>query len=1282
MAFESSYRRSPPGGSPSGGGAVTTGGGGAPRSNRVELFRNINEVVSELRSIKEDIALLDSDPKKLLEQSIKSIESKFPQVFVFGNQSCGKSKLLNAMIQLDLFPSMSTQCTVRPTFFIREFCNCTKTTAKVEWKVTESGKVQTAVPRVFHLDVEGQISSLEQHILDLQSVALVLDILRASPHSSQSLSTSQDAQDTFKLSNWYDTAIHIVLQVPLSQSEGNSQFEFLQFVDLPGLQAVNPSVGTTLEYNELVIPQSTVKLIIESGGVDHQAWFTAPWFTFLTLQFLKKPSALGIHCLSSQTALPGSVRSVNIVNRLKAQNLLQSTTVEVWTMADFHGPKYSPPHAWVNHFRTRQHDLFQNIWTSSFFVGAFATKSISGRGYPLTYKCLSNGMGEVTKQELIDEGSQIVELFAEVDEEHGHGIWKRIGPFSLLHKCVAFIDDKFNERYVRTVAADCHVTIRHLQAFNKQQAEVYPISQHGDRDPEDLHLWVKRVVNSSLTWMCTGNQDIPEVGTLAEHNGINWRAKVAEFQQSNLRHCLSRDLRPEFLRNAGVHFCEQMDFVTGIFPNWTLSDGLIQSEIRTFRSDTGKTPLEHIWGSMRLKNQAGNRFQNAVSIESSAHNTVRKMLARLTKNNSDNELGIFCESKDVRDYICDEWWYSFQKSVDKLFDQICGSLVKNVSEHMISGELYFPTDRQFSEQPLFENESYKTLYGIFEKKLRETLKEEWKGALKAEYEKIARVSLPENSRQLTSNDEVLSRLCCTNLKITAGDTVSFRFEQVIEAITGILSSWEEVQPSSPGTRAPVSEVVTVSDNSEPGPRVDLPNFTALCNSKHHGTKSSGDILESFGAQIAAAPISGGSMVNSIRDHIQSLLDVTANSDSERSTWEPVPRFVELRERLSVPVQRLDAGSAVQGTRAVVPFIRIAVQDPKYHFMIPSDHYTDVSLRWCLKVSYEHWPFHKPPRMIFRSLHDFESLWSEMKNLGSIDGNSDSLPRNTAFLGSHRYHHLDFIRDSRGKLQTALNSICETVARMSSEACKQSLEKWLEFNNSQELYSDSEILKHKQAQFSESLLAFWKEAQSCSFQNARSALNELQQSVSTEAILCPFAEVVGQVEALKTRIGSRKTLSQVRDQDVFDHYAVMKTLQNWRQHDRSKYANFMKGMRSHLYNESQVNPTRRDFKLEAQCIASIELAQSFMQSTCFLLYSVSFTVLENHLGKSVVATILNVQNKMFDKFSDIQADIDSGNFRRVLDEHPTLAVPVVIEKTMRIATESIGKLRNIIATINP
>ncbi len=96
--------------------------------------------------------------------------------------------------------------------------------------------------------------------------------------------------------------------------------------------------------------------------------------------------------------------------------------------------------------------------------------------------------------------------------------------------------------------------------------------------------------------------------------------------------------------------------------------------------------------------------------------------------------------------------------------------------------------------------------------------------------------------------------------------------------------------------------------------------------------------------------------------------------------------------------------------------------------------------------------------------------------------------------------------------------------------------------------------------------------SCSFQNSRSALHELQQCVSTEAVLSPFAEAVGQAEALKTRIGSRKTLSQVRDQDVFDHYSVMKTLQNWRQHNRSAYANFMMEMRSTLYTTTERHQT--------------------------------------------------------------------------------------------------------------
>jgi hypothetical protein len=78
-----------------------------------------------------------------------------------------------------------------------------------------------------------------------------------------------------------------------------------------------------------------------------------------------------------------------------------------------------------------------------------------------------------------------------------------------------------------------------------------------------------------------------------------------------------------------------------------------------------------------------------------------------------------------------------------------------------------------------------------------------------------------------------------------------------------------------------------------------------------------------------------------------------------------------------------------------------------------------------------------------------------------------------------------------------------------------------------------------------------------------------------------------------------------------------------------------------------------------------------------LYSASFTVLENQLGTNVVPTILNVRDKVFRHLQEIQREIDAGNFRKVLDQYPGLACPVVIENTMRIAAESIENFRKII-----
>ncbi len=1237
--------------------------------NRVKLFREINEVMSELIRIRDESNASFGD----------IIAAKFPQVFVFGNQSCGKSKLLNAMIQLELFPTNSAQCTVRPTFFIREYCDRSQVTeATIEYKTmaTEDGipKVKPVPPQKFNLDEEGGIARLCKLILSLQSIRHVIDLLRVPV-----LENSSAGEETFKLSNWYDTAIHISVKVPISRCESSSPVEFLQFVDLPGLQVVEPAglAAGNLDYNELVMDKSTVERILEPDSTKHQEWFTAPWFTYLTLQFLKKPSALGIHCISSQNAQPGNVRSVNVMNKLRVRNLLMCKTVEVWTMVDFHCPKLMDgrdPPQWVQNFRTRKQDLFKDILKSSFFVGAFLSHSRSD--YTLIYKCLSNGMGQITKQQLLDEGSQIAQLFAEVDE--GFGVFQRLGPIALLEKCVTFIDEGFNDQFVRGVTRDCGDTIVQLNAYMSRMGKEYPLSRFGEKDQRTLHLWVDRVINGMLVWMGAG-RDVKGIGNPPNFNGINWTAKVTEFQGINLRHCIkAAENRPNFCSN--LQFCTEMDFLAGTFPKWTFADGLIHYEVATFLSTSSsteercKTPLDQFWSSLRFN--GGETFQTAVSIEATAHNTVQKMLTRLAKNgvarNGENAPGIFNPATDITDHICDDWWYSFKCSVEQLFEQVCTSLMENVSDYMQQGQFYFPEQRQFPADPLFGKPSYKTLYSIVKSNLLEILKKGWKGALEEECQKISRAHMPANASQLTSNEEVLCRICCLpyqRYQKPDENVVSPRFEYVIEAIAGILASWDENQ-----SRAQVSEDAQIRVDSAQS--VDLPNFTSLCGSIHQGTSPS-DILTAFGAQIMD-PSSTYTSARSTRDCIQSLLHVTASLDAERSLFELVPRLEELRKQLSVRVHRFDAGPSVHVTMAV-PIVRIVVMEPRFHYIVPSEHYTDVSLRWCLTVNYENWPFTKPRRIIFRSLHDFELLWREMKSLGNIDCGSDSLPRNTTFLGEHRYHHLEFMTSSHGKLQTALNTICDTVARMSSEACKQYLEKWLEFNNSQEMYSDSEILKHKQAQFSDSVCAFWQEVKSCSFQNAKLALSGLEQC-NTTAVIYPFVQAVGQVEALKTRICSRRSSDHfVRDEDVFEYYSIMKSLRIWRQDNRKAYDQFMTDMHMKLYgmqSERSHIPTRRNFKLEAQCIASIELAQSFMQSTCFRLYSASFILLENQLGRCLVDTVMQVNSKVRREIDRIYGDIDAKNFSNVLEKYPTLACPVSIENTMRVAAESIEKLRKI------
>ena len=84
----------------------------------------------------------------------------------------------------------------------------------------------------------------------------------------------------------------------------------------------------------------------------------------------------------------------------------------------------------------------------------------------------------------------------------------------------------------------------------------------------------------------------------------------------------------------------------------------------------------------------------------------------------------------------------------------------------------------------------------------------------------------------------------------------------------------------------------------------------------------------------------------------------------------------------------------------------------------------------------------------------------------------------------------------------------------------------------------------------------------------------------------------------------------------------------------------------------------------------------MQSTCFRLYSASFILLENQLGRCLVDTVMQVNSKVRREIDRIYGDIDAKNFSNVLEKYPTLACPVSIENTMRVAAESIEKLRKI------
>jgi hypothetical protein len=508
---------------------------------------------------------------------------------------------------------------------------------------------------------------------------------------------------------------------------------------------------------------------------------------------------------------------------------------------------------------------------------------------------------------------------------------------------------------------------------------------------------------------------------------------------------------------------------------------------------------------------------------------------------------------------------------------------------------------------------------------------------------------------------------------------------VIDSIAGILSLWDVGRSPSEDTSAQLSQESFLGFDSSQD--AILPNYSHLCDSMNQKAGTFCDILDTFGAKIMDSNPDDPSKVATTRDCIQGLLGAAAHVHANGSSWQPVPRFQELCKQLSSCIHRFDAGSATNGKKISLPSIGITIQNPNFHYIKASEHYTHTSLRWCLKVSYNDFIPHIPKQMIFRSLDDFIWLWKQMKDIGNIDCSPDSLPRNNSFFGDHRYHHLEFMRKSHDKLQEQLNLISVTVMKMSNETCKQILLKWLEFNNSQELHSDGEILKHKQSQFSGQVLSFWQEAKSCNLTNALAASEELTQAVSAvnaTRILHPFVEAVGELEALKTQIGSRKILGNfVQEKDVFSNYSVMQTLQRWRQDDRGAFDNFIQTLSSkfHLKEQSvdSVNQSRRNYKLEAQCIASIELAQLFMQSICHKMYCASFNALQSQLGAAgVVGTLEKVKTEVTEYLQRLQQKIQAGNYQDVVADHPNFACNPETEKNMKIVADSVPKLRRIAA----
>jgi hypothetical protein len=1240
---------------------ATGSGGRGP--GRVKLFKEITEVLSDLVKIRDESLSFQ-----------ETISDKFPQVFVFGDQSCGKSLLLNSMINLKLFPSDDKQCTVRPTCFIREYCNTSHAVATVEYKKMEAaadGSLQlTSDTQEFNLDEQG-LPQLYALILRLQKMKHVVELLRVPPnhHSHQRVSAGEVRFDLMK---WGDTQIHILVKIPEDRREGNP-VEFLQFVDLPGLQVAEPRgvPATRDDYRELVIPGDKVSEIAAKDGA-HPEWFTAPWFSFLTVQHLKKPSALGIHCISSQ-AQEGNIRSVRLSAELKTKTQLLSKTVEVWTKVDFHCPKLAEgrrPGDWVLNFQARKKALFQNILTSNYFVGALHTEK--SHDWPLMMKCLRSGLGHTTKEELLREGSQIATLLAEHEERHG--ILQRLGPIALLEKCVHFIDEGFNPAFVQTVKGKCEETKSELQKYIRTMSLVYPISRHGASGAGHIQDWLERVVQAVLVYFIAGRSNLADI----KNPRFEWMEKVTQFQDANMKHCFKRVAeihQPAFLTAGNTHFCPDIDFLAETFLEWSFSasEGLLQCNSKKFPKSGGcQTPLDSMMESLYGADNAGDKFQNHLPIESKAHNTVKKMLLRLGKSGDDGEMGIFSPCKPPTDHICDDWWYSFRASMESLIEKMCRSVMKCACDYMIAGQEYKGEE---TPMPVYAKESYTALFEIFEKRLIEVVKMNWKISLEEERAKIQRLCQLEAASQLTLQPDVLRKICCMppHSGLNQKDAAP-RFELIIQSIEGILSSWDAEQSKSEFPSEPSSKDATLSVDSTTD--TVLPDFSLECKSYQRKDPSS-DILVAFGSKVME-PNSQFGVVQSIRDSVQGLLSAAAFSEVKSSSWTPVPRFQEQCEHLLVRNQAARAGSAVSEKK--LPSIRIVVQNANFHYVKPSQHYDAPSLLWCLKVSYDNWIPQIPTQMIFRPLQKFSELWSKMKELGNIDCNPDYLPQNKTLFGEHRYHHADFMRSKSENLQTALNDISGAVMRMSNEACKQALLKWLEFNNTEELYSDREILRFKQSQFSGAVESFWQEAQSCTLAKAKAAVEALSKkdrANSIDQVLNPFVEAVGQVEALKTRIGSRISGGpSISDQDIFNHYSVMKTLQVWRQDNPTAYREFIEKVSSKFRMRNVGNHSSRNFKLEAQFIASIELAQTYMQNTCFKMYSASLNTLQSQLGEAgVVQTVLKVKEEVENYLRRIYQKIDARptQYQEVLDMHPNLACPISTEDNLRIASEVIAKM---------